>query len=233
MDTTYQTIIDSTDANNIYYGYAELWRATTDAFWRLKLKNTAWSVVTEMYPTGTAKIPTDDFSFKWSERDHYNYSLIPDLASPTLSTVTIASNNSATTLAKVWDIVTLTIVSSEAIYAPTATIWAWTATIVAWVDELHWTATRTMTSDDVAWVVTFSIDFIDKWWNIWTTVTALTWWSAVTFDKVAPTAAITYSVANPSHSWDTQVITATFSEPLKDSPVVKIALAWSNVVSAS
>ncbi len=180
----YQTIIDSTDASNVYYWYADLWKATTEAKWRIVKKVTAGSVVTEMYPIWITKYPVDDFSFQWSERDYYNYSLTPDFTAPTLSTVTIASNNITPTVADQWDIVTLTIVSSEAIRTPTITIGWFTATIVPGADALHWTATHTMSTLDTEWVVVFSVAFMDIWWNFWTTVTTKTGWSNVTFTKI-------------------------------------------------
>lgn len=130
MTAVKQTIIDSTDANNVYYGSADLGRATTSNFWSIYLKNTNGSVVTTKYPIGLAGSPSEKENFIWDERAQYNYSLTDDTTAPTLSTVTIASNNSTTTLAKVGDVVTLTIVASEVIETPVVTIGAGSATAV-------------------------------------------------------------------------------------------------------
>lgn len=189
MTATKQTIIDSTDANNVYYGSADLGRATTDNKWSIYRKNTNGSVVTNAYPIGLAGSPSEKENFIWDERAQYNYSLVDDVTAPTLSTVTIASNNTTTTLAKVGDEVTLTIVASEVIETPVVTIGAGLATVTLGADEKNYTATRAMTSDDVNGTVTFSIAFEDIASRPGTTVTALTGGSAVTFDKTVPTLA--------------------------------------------
>jgi len=181
-NTTYQTIVDSTDANNVYYWYAELWRATSSSFWKIRLKNTAGSIVTEKYPL-INKFPSDDFVCNWDNRVSYIYWLVPDLTKPLLTTVTIASDNVDPTIAVVWDTITITIVSNEDIQESTATILWEEATIVAWVDDKHWTATYTVVWTETEWIVTFTIDFIDIVWNVWTQVTTTTNASSVTFDK--------------------------------------------------
>src|SRR5204863_1354607 len=48
--------------------------------------------------------------------------------------------------------------------------------------------------------------------------------SAVLVDNTAPTAALTYSPASSAKSGSVLTITATFSEPMADSPVVKLAI---------
>jgi hypothetical protein len=225
---TQQSIIDSTDAANIYYGSADLGRAETAEKWVIYKKVTAGSIVTIMYPIGEDGMPSDKEEFAWSERDHYNYALVPDTAAPTLSTVTIASNNSTTTLAKVGDTVTLTIIASEIIETPVVTIGAGAATVTLGIDELHWTAARTMTSADVNGTVTFSIAFEDKGGKAGTTVTALTGGSAVTFDKTVPTLS-TVSIASNNATptlakeWDTVTVTIISTEALKTKPTFTIA----------
>jgi hypothetical protein len=57
--------------------------------------------------------------------------------------------------------------------------------------------------------------------------------STFVIDTNGPTAAITYSINHTVKSGDTQVITATFSKPMNDSPVPKIAISGSNTLSAS
>src|SRR5205814_1724760 len=57
--------------------------------------------------------------------------------------------------------------------------------------------------------------------------------TGVLVDSAAPTAAISYAPTGPVKSGTSQVITATFSEPMADSPVVKIAISGANTVAAT
>ncbi len=57
--------------------------------------------------------------------------------------------------------------------------------------------------------------------------------AVVTIDNVAPTAAISYSINHAVKSGDSLTITATFSEPMADSPVPKMAISGANTVSAT
>ncbi|MFY0601716.1 MAG: DUF1573 domain-containing protein, partial [Cyclobacteriaceae bacterium] len=56
---------------------------------------------------------------------------------------------------------------------------------------------------------------------------------AMVADVVDPTAAITYSVAEPYKSGDAVTITATFNEDMEDSPVPQLAITGSNAVTAT
>ena len=227
-----QTIVDVASWTVTYYGEADLGRATSDRFWSIRKATIASGVTTTAYAVGNEGQPTSKEMFSWDERASLNYSLIPDVTAPTLSTVTIASNNSDTTKAKVWDIVTLTIISSEYVQNVTATINGNAAIVTEGVDDLHFTAAYTMVSGDTAGLVTFTIDFEDIAGRDGTQVTAVTGGSGVTFDKTAPTATLEYSVdAGSSYAStkkvkdaDTLRIKATFSEALLDSPIVKLAI---------
>ncbi len=64
-----------------------------------------------------------------------------DRTAPTLDNVTIASNNSVSTLAKTGDNITLSITSSEAIQTPTVSIAGQTATETG--DNIHGVAAYT------------------------------------------------------------------------------------------
>ncbi|MFC1957812.1 SwmB domain-containing protein, partial [Chloroflexota bacterium] len=57
--------------------------------------------------------------------------------------------------------------------------------------------------------------------------------ATLTVYETAPTAAITYSVAGPYKSEASVTITATFSEPMADSPVVQIAISGANTLAAT
>lgn len=216
-----------------YYAEAPLGTPLTSPGWR------AWRVDTSTgsdieFAIGSTGYPTDEFQFIATDAilALHNYGFIQDVTAPTLSTVTIASDNTDTTMAKVGDTVTLTIVSSEEIKNPTITIATHSVTAIAGADAKHWTAEYTMVSGDTTGTVPFSISFEDIGGNAGVQVTAITGGSNVTFDKTAPTATLAYSVDGGStysssiitKNADTLRIKATFSEALLDSPVVKLAI---------
>ncbi len=109
---------------------------------------------------------------------------IVDTKTPTLSSVTVSSNNASTTLAKVGNVITLSFTGSENLSTPTATIRGNVATVSG--SGSTWTATYTMQSGDTEGVIPFAINFSDTNANTGTQVTALTSGSNVTFDKTAP-----------------------------------------------
>lgn len=226
-----QTIVDVVSGSLTYSGQANLGRATSDPFWTIKKISVSGNVTTTAYPCWPSRIPTDEDIFVWDRRAEYTYSLTPDTSAPTLSVVTIASNNSDTAKAKVWDVVTLTISASEALSTISATIAGHTATIVDTGTNTY-TAAYTMVSGDTTGAVAFTIDFTDVSGRAGTQVTATTDLSAVTFDKTAPVGTLEYSIDAGSNYYttlsvknaDTLRIRATFSENLLDSPVVKLAI---------
>ena len=121
-----------------------------------------------------------------------NTSVTYDTGAPTLTTVSIASNNASTTLAKTGDIVTLTFIASENLASePTVTIA--THAIAAddvdqGIDAQHWTAVYTMVGGDSTGAVPFTINFTDIATNPGVEVIAVTeGGGSVTFDKTVPT----------------------------------------------
>jgi hypothetical protein len=56
---------------------------------------------------------------------------------------------------------------------------------------------------------------------------------ACTGDSTRPTAAITYSPSGPYKSGDSVTITATFSEPVEDSPIPEISISGANTLSST
>jgi MSHA biogenesis protein MshQ len=153
---------------------------------------------------------------------------------PRLTTVTIASNNANTALAKVGDTVTLTFTASESVQAtPTVTI-AGHAVIPtpAGPGVGPYTATYVMVLADTAGVVPFTINFTDLTGNVGTQVTATTNGSSVTFDKTAPTVS-SINRANPdptiaaSVSW-----TVIFSENVTGVDATDFALVPTGVSGA-
>ena len=100
-----------------------------------------------------------------------------DIIAPALTSVSIASNNSTITTGNVGDVVTLTIVASEAIVAPVVTFQsggdAITDTTITYVNTTGntWTASYTIHEDDTLGGVTYSIAFSDTAGNVGTAVT--------------------------------------------------------------
>lgn len=108
-----------------------------------------------------------------------------DNTTPSLTTVTIASNNTNPALAKPGDLVTVLFTSSESINTPTATIATQTAVITS-LGGNNYKAEYTMTSSEAEGIIPFSISFTDLAGNAGTPVTTTTNASSVTFDKTAP-----------------------------------------------
>ncbi|HIF28964.1 MAG TPA: hypothetical protein EYQ40_10660, partial [Candidatus Marinimicrobia bacterium] len=118
---------------------------------------------------------------------------------PTLSTVTVTSNNTNTDYAKQGDIITLTFVGTENLIAsPTVTI----ATAAANVSgsDANWTATYTMQSGDDQGAIPFTIDFKDIAGNSGIQRTTLSDGSAVVYDKTVPTLSTVSITSNNSNS---------------------------------
>ncbi|MDA9005761.1 Ig-like domain-containing protein, partial [Amylibacter sp.] len=120
-----------------------------------------------------------------------------DGTAPTVSSVSIASNNSTNTQAVADDVVTLTFTASETIQTPVVTFnsggAAITDTSVTYVNTSGntWTAAYTANASDTSGAVSFSIAFSDTAGNAGTAVTSGT--GSVTFDGTVPTMAITAS----------------------------------------
>jgi hypothetical protein len=139
-----------------------------------------------------------------------------DNTAPTLTTVTIASNNAVTPgdgtnqgFAKVGDNVTLNITASETLQSLTGTIAGTAGTSSG--SGTSWTLVRAMTGSDADGLVTFSINFNDLAGNAGTPVTAVTNLSSITFDKTNPAISITAPTASACIN-GTQTLTWTLTE---------------------
>ncbi len=147
-----------------------------------------------------------------------------DRTAPTLTAVTIESDNDDASRAKVGDQITLTIEASESILEPSVTIAGKTATVVG--SGTDWTATYTMTSSETAGTVTCNIAFEDQAGNNGTAVTSVTDASSVTFDKTAPTLTTVAIVSNNANntalakSGDQITVSFTASEGLNSAAVM-------------
>ncbi len=110
-----------------------------------------------------------------------------DTTAPTLSSVSIVSNNSINTLAMASDDITLTFTASEAISTPTITFKsggaAITDTSFTYTNTTGntWTAAYTANASDTFGAVTFSIAYSDTAGNAGTAVTSTTNSTSVSF----------------------------------------------------
>jgi gliding motility-associated-like protein len=149
-----------------------------------------------------------------------------DKTAPTLSPVTIASNNSTASRAKTGDVISLNFTSSEIINTPTISIAGHIVTATN-TGSNNWTASYTMTGTDAEGTVLFNIAFSDVNGNAGTTVSATTNSSSVVFDRTAPVlSTVTISTNNSNTSLAKQGNTVTLSFTASETintPVVTIA----------
>ena len=151
---------------------------------------------------------------------------------PTLSPVTIASDNTVTTLAKVDDTVTISFTSNELITTPAVADVQIDGNNADAVDCTHGgsssvcTATRVMQALDTEQAVVFTIDFDDVAGGSGVQVTAITEGSNVTFDETAPTISnVTASTDDGYYNaGETIAVTVVFSETVNVVDVPQIEL---------
>ncbi|KPJ87378.1 MAG: hypothetical protein AMS17_08715, partial [Spirochaetes bacterium DG_61] len=151
-----------------------------------------------------------------------------DGAAPILTSVSIASDNADSTLAKVGDTVTIGITASEGLLGlPVVTIDGNAADSVVSVGGNSYEATRVMQSGDTEGVVGFSIDFTDAVGNAGAQVSATTDSSSVSFDRTIPlltSVSISSNNVNPAVAiaGNTVTIIFTSNETLNGLPAVMI-----------
>ncbi len=139
-------------------------------------------------------------------------SVVHDKTAPTISPVTISSNNAnSTARAKVGDVVTLSFTVSEALATtPTVSIAGRSATVGN--TGLNYTATLTMDGSETEGILPFSISVADATAGNAASATATTNASSITYDKTVPTVDdITLPDANPNNTNSVDFI-VTFTE---------------------
>ncbi|OGG54113.1 hypothetical protein A3C20_00715 [Candidatus Kaiserbacteria bacterium RIFCSPHIGHO2_02_FULL_55_25] len=118
-----------------------------------------------------------------------------DKTVPTLSAVTVVSNNASTTLAKVGDVITLTATSSEGVSVVTITLGGNAATFTNVTASTTWQGAYTVQSGDTNGAQAISVAFTDYAGNDGVTVTTPSSGSVVDTDTVGPV--ITVTGTNP------------------------------------
>lgn len=109
-----------------------------------------------------------------------------DYIAPTLTTVSLTSNNPTAGWARAGNTITLSFTSSEAIQTPTVILGGDIRTATN-TGGNNWTASFIPGGSTAQGVITFSIAFKDPANNNGTTVTTTTNASSITYDRVAPT----------------------------------------------
>ena len=165
---------------------------------------------------------------RWKPPGQSNYSFpptlnlssdLPDTTAPTLSVVSISSDNSTSTKAVPDDVVSLTFTASETISTPTVTFSSGGASVNGTVSVQNtnantWTASFAANANDTAGPVTYSIAFSDSAGNAGTAVTSTSDGTAVAIviDSGAPTLLSSTPSDNSAGATLDQNIVLTFSE---------------------
>ncbi len=148
----------------------------------------------------------------------YLSTTLPDTSAPTLSGVSMASNNTTKTLAKAGNDVTLSFTASEEIGTPIVTFQSGGAAITdssivySNTSGNTWTAVYTANASDTNGVITYSIAFSDTAGNAGTAVTSGT--GTVTTNTSAPTlsnVSISSNNTNSSKATPTDIVSLTFT----------------------
>ncbi|MEM1037721.1 MAG: Ig-like domain-containing protein [Pseudomonadota bacterium] len=160
----------------------------------------------------------------------------PDTTAPTLTTVTIASDNAVSTAhAKRGDDITLSITSDETLVAaPTVTIAGISASVTG--SGTNWSATVTLPSSPTEGAAAFSIsNFEDAAGNAGATVTATTDASTVAIDVTEPRLSTSNRLTplDELTNADSVVFRLTFNEPISGLDASKLRIAPNPATTAS
>lgn len=132
-----------------------------------------------------------------------------DANAPILTTVSIASNNSVSTLASEGDIITISFTANELIQTPTVTVLG-TDVIPTNTSGDNWEAEYTVNSTDQNGTVDFIIEYTDLDGNVGPTVTTTTDNSEVEIDTTEPllsSVTMSSSNANPAIATEGDILT--------------------------
>ncbi|MEL7450010.1 MAG: family 16 glycosylhydrolase [Pseudomonadota bacterium] len=165
-----------------------------------RLLNIFFNIGTDGDTAGTQTYLWDDVEFGVAP---------PDTDPPTLTSVSIASDNPSPMMARAGDTVTVTFAANENLMPPTVTIGGASATVTGM--DANWEASRVIGAGDANGAVTFEISYADLAGNDGTPGTATTDSSMVVVDTMAPTVVVTDAPATFT-SLDPIPLTFQFSE---------------------
>ena len=207
-----QTVINNWTLHAPRYDYGAV---TLQSGWKpIRLQMYEWGGGTVLQLTWFPQNATGNYD--WIPTAYLSTTL-PDETAPTLSGVSIASNNTTNTLAKPGDDVTLTFTASEAIDTPVVTFKSGGAAVtdISVYNKSTgntWTAVYKANANDTDGPVTYSINFNDTAGNVGTPVTSGN--GSVTTDTSIPTlSAVSISSNNGDRSTATpsDVVTLSFT----------------------
>ncbi len=87
FDTTVQEIVDSSDANNVYEGVAQIGRSEAEAKWSIRKLVTSGGVTKKMFPIDEKGDPSPERKFVWNDRTGLAWSLSRDTVGPTITSL--------------------------------------------------------------------------------------------------------------------------------------------------
>ena len=210
-----QTIINVWTNHGPTYHYGTV---TLTSGWKpIRLQMYEWGGGTALQLTWFPQNATGNYD--WIPTAYLSTTL-PDETAPTLSGVSIASNNTTNTLANPGDDVSVTLTASEAIDTPVVTFKSGGAVVTdssvvySNTSGNTWTAVYTVNANDTAGNVSYSIAFSDTVGNTGTAVTATSDSSsvAVVIDSDSPTLLSSDPLDNSRSAKLDQNIVLEFSE---------------------
>ena len=212
-----QTVINNWTLHAPRYDYGAV---TLQSGWKpIRLQMYEWGGGTALQLTWFPQNATGNYD--WIPTAYLSTTL-PDETAPTLSGVSIASNNTTNTLANPGDDVTVTFTASEAIDTPVVTFKSGGAVVTdssvvySNTSGNTWTAVYTVNANDTAGNVSYSIAFSDTAGNTGTAVTATNDSSsvAVVIDSELPTLLSSDPLDNSKSAKLDQNIILEFSEDI-------------------
>ena len=212
-----QTVINNWTLHAPRYDYGAV---TLQSGWKpIRLQMYEWGGGTALQLTWFPQNATGNYD--WIPTAYLSTTL-PDETAPTLSGVSIASNNTTNTLANPGDDVSVTLTASEAIDTPVVTFKSGGAVVTdssvvySNTSGNTWTAVYTVNANDTPGNVSYSIAFSDTAGNTGTAVTATNDSSsvAVVIDSDSPTLLSSDPLDNSRSAKLDQNIVLEFSEDI-------------------
>lgn len=87
FDTTVQEIVDSSDANNVFEGFAQIGTSEASAKWRIRKLVTSGGITKKMFPIDEKGDPSPERKFVWNDRASLTWSLTRDTVGPTITSL--------------------------------------------------------------------------------------------------------------------------------------------------